>query len=81
MYMYTSDSVWNTVAMNTYMSSGVPAVPYAQPSQLGLAQNNSSPNQLDLLSNASLAIGTAEKEGVVSVPLKPLAPGEVVILD
>ena len=79
MYMYTSDSVWNTVAMNTYMSSGIPALPYTQPNQLGQSHNTSSPNQLDLLSNASLAIGTSLKEP--SVPFKPLAPGELVIQD
>ena len=79
MYMYTSDSIWNTVAMNTYMSSGIPAVPYTRPNQLGLSHNTSSPDQLDLLSNASLAIGTSLKEPLVA--LKPLAPGELVIQD
>ncbi|KAM0794005.1 hypothetical protein BDR22DRAFT_827330 [Usnea florida] len=79
MYMYSSDSIWNTVAMNTYMSSGVPAVPYTHPNQLGLSHNTSSPNQLYSLSNASLAIGTSSQEP--SIPLKPLAPGELVIQD
>ena len=79
MYMYTSDSMWNTVAMNTYMSSGIPALPYTQPNQLSLSHNTSSQDQLNLLINASLAIGTSLKE--LSVPLKPLAPGELVIQD
>ena len=79
MYMYTSDSNWNTVAMNTYMSSGLPALPYTQPNQLGLSHNTSSPNQLDLLSNASLATGNSSE--AVSVPIKPLAPGELVLQD
>ena len=79
MYMYTSDSIWNTVAMNTYMSSGIPALPYTHPNQLGLSHNTSSSNQLDLLSNASLAIGISSPEP--SIPLRPLAPGELVIQD
>ena len=79
MYMYTSDSIWSTVAMNTYMSSGIPALPYTHPNQLGLSHNTSSPNQLDLLSNASLVTGTSFDEP--SVPLKPLSPGELVIQD
>ena len=80
MYMYTSDSIWNTVAMNTYMSSGIPALPYTHPNQLGLSHNTSSPTQLGLLSNASLATGISSEEAV-SVPLKPLSPGELVIQD
>ena len=79
MYMYSSDSIWNTLAMNTYMSSGVPAVPYTHPNQLGLSHNISSSNQLGLLSNASIVISTSSLEP--SIPLKPLAPGELVIQD
>ena len=81
LYMYTSDSIWNTIAMNTYMSSGIPALPYAQPNLLGLSHNTTSQEQLDLLTNASLAIRISEEEAV-SVPLiRPLAPGELVIQD
>ena len=79
MYMYASDSIWNAVVMNIYMSSGVPALPYTHPNQLGLSHNTSSPNQLDLLTNASLATSTSSD--AVSVSLKPLAPGELVLQD
>ncbi len=79
MYMYTSDSNWNTLTMNTYMTSGIPVLPHTQANQLGLPSNDSSSSQLRLLNTTSFSTGTSLD--VLAISIKPLAPGELVLQD
>ncbi len=79
MYMYSSDSNWNTFTMNNYMTSGIPVLPHTQANQLGLPSNDSSSNQLRLLNNASFSTDTSL--GASAISIKPLAPGELVLQD
>ena len=79
MYMYTSDSNWNIVTMNSYMTSGIPVLPYTQPNLIQLRGNVSSSSWSHLLSSPSPSIRTTFPPSVVSA--KPLAPGELVLAD
>ncbi|KAF6232617.1 hypothetical protein HO173_009285 [Letharia columbiana] len=79
MYMYSSDSNWNILTMNTYMSSGIPVLPHTQPNQLGMSSNGSSSSQFGLLSNASVLTGTSL--GASTISIKPFALGELVLQD
>ena len=79
MYMYTSDSNWNIVTMNSYMSSGVPVLPHTQPNSIQLTGNVSSSSWPQLLSSPSPSIRTTFPPSLVSA--KPLASGELVLAD
>lgn len=77
--MYTSDSFWNTLHMNEYISRGDPLVSIKEWNLQEYLGNASSASSLNLLDNYSLSIGASPTVPAMSIKL--LALGELVLQD